>query len=68
MKPYFNDRQWRFIYDLHCQGYTYKELSQWLGISHGTIQYNFYRLEFKSFSREPLSLYDEDLRALGGRK
>ena len=67
MKPYFNDEQWEFIYDLHYQGYTYKELAEWLGISHGTIQYNFYRLGFKSFRRKPLDTYNKVLASLGGK-
>lgn len=66
MAPYFNDRQWKFLYDLHCYGYTYKELATWLGISPNTVQYNFYTREFKSFVREPLHLYAEQFAALGG--
>lgn len=66
MRKLLNDRQWKFLYELHCYGYTYKELSAWLGFSPNTVQYNFYRLGFKSFEREPLSEYNNQLAALGG--
>ena len=66
MRRYFNDEQWKFLYELHCYGYTYKELAEWLGISHGTVQYNFYTRGYKCFDREPLSLYDKKFIALGG--
>ena len=66
MAPYFNDRQWGFLYKLHCFGYTYKELATWLGVSPNTIKYNFYKKEFKCFDREPLNIYSEQFKALGG--
>mgnify|MGYP003302344513 CR=1 FL=1 len=68
MTPLFNDNQWRYLYRLHCLGYTYQELADWLGISHGTVQYNFYRLGLKSYSgeREPLAKFTNEFLALGG--
>ena len=65
MAPYFNDRQWEFLYELHCYGYTYKELAKWLGVSPNTIKYNFYKREFKCFDREPLDIYSDDFKARG---
>lgn len=66
MQRLFNDRQWRFLYKLHCYGYTYKEISEWLHISPNTVQYNFYRLGLKCFEREPLIAYQSQFDALGG--
>lgn len=61
----FTDEQWEFIFELRCYGYTLRELSEWLGVSHGTIQWHFNRLGFMSSVRLPLSTYDEKLRRIG---
>lgn len=64
----FTDKQWEYLYKLHCYGYTYRELAEWLGISHGTVQYNFYRLGYKAYTdvRPPLNTYTKEFIALGG--
>ena len=63
---FLSEKQWEFVYKLHCYGYTYKELAEWLNVYPGTVQYNVHRLGFKSYDREPLTSFNDKLQALGG--
>ena len=59
------DKQWEFVYELWCFGYTPQELGSWLMVHPSTISYHFKRLGFTSTDRLPLSAYDEKLWKLG---
>lgn len=67
---YFNDKQWKLIYELYCYGYSYKELADWLGVSAETVGYNFRvrGLRASGEYRVPLSCYKNELIRLGKEK
>lgn len=65
MAKSYNDRQWELVYKLHCYGYTYKELGEWLRLAPGTVKHNVWELGHETFERVPLSKFDEQLRRLG---
>jgi hypothetical protein len=61
----YTEEQWEFIFELKCYGYTYRELGEWLGVSHTLVQDVFKRQGFISDARLPLSAYNEKLQKLG---
>lgn len=61
----YTDEQWEFVFELKCYGYTYRELADWLGVSHTLVQNKFLELGCMSRTRPPLSTYDEKLMKLG---
>lgn len=67
MRALFNDAQWRFVYQLRCEGHKLRDICQWLGVNENTVCYNFQRLGLNQPKRE-LSEYTSHFLALGGDK
>lgn len=58
----YNEKQWQFIFELFCRGYSLVSLSDWLGISVMTIQRTFKKMGFRAADQakhEPLIKYTE---------
>lgn len=64
----YTDEQWELVFELKCYGYTYRELADWLGVSHTLVQNKFLELGCMSRTRPPLSTYDEKLKKLGDNR
>lgn len=64
-EPFFNEAQWRFIFQVWCRGYTLTEISRWLGVAIITIRRNFERYGLYR-DKPPIRTFTPQLLALGG--
>ena len=62
----YNQKQWEFVRKLNLMGYSYTELAEWLHVHPTTVQLGFNRHDLHDVKRPPLSIYTEQLNALGG--
>lgn len=54
--------QWQWIWERYCQGYTYKELGEFLGLHPGSVRRRFVRLGLRPEARENLEPLEERRR------
>lgn len=53
------EEQWRWIWDRWLEGYTLRELAEFLGLARETVRRRFQRMGLRTYAKEELQNLEE---------